>query len=178
MIYVFLAEGFEEIEALATVDVLRRAGGDVRTVGVGGREVTGAHGVRVSADLEEAEIEPEKAEMIVLPGGPGTSRLERSEAMRRAVLGCIRNQRYVAAICAAPSILGHMGLLKEHIATCFPGYEPELHARKVSEGPVCVSGKIITARGPGVSVEFALKLVEILFGIEKSTAIGKSMQCT
>ena len=178
MIYLFLANGFEEIEALATVDILRRAGCELVTVGVGGRKITGAHMIEVTADIDEKEAETDGLDMVVLPGGmPGTLNLEKSPIAGAVIRYCAENDKYIAAICAAPSILGHMNLLKEHTATCFPGYEQELHAKRVSKDPVCVSGKVITARGAGVSVEFALKIVEVLFGSEKSMMLRKSMQC-
>lgn len=123
MIYLFLADGFEEIEALATVDVLRRAGAELRTVGVGKKQIVGSHGIPVTADLEEREVELSQIDMVILPGGPGTKDLERCETMRTAVRTCAQQGKPIAAICAAPSILGHMGLLKGHEATCFPGYE-------------------------------------------------------
>jgi protein deglycase len=177
MIYLFLAAGFEEIEALATVDILRRAGCDLVTVGVGGRKVTGSHNIEVTADLNVNEAQINSIDMIVLPGGPGTSNLEKSSFVREAILYCAENDKYIAAICAAPSILGHMGLLAEHTATCFPGYEEELQAKELSKDSVCVSGKMITAKGAGVAVDFALKIVEVLYGAEKSNMLRKSIQC-
>lgn len=178
MIYLFLASGFEEIEALAPVDMLRRAELPVATVGVGGKTITGAHGVAVTADLTEDELDFSAVEMVVLPGGPGTPNLERSAAMKQAVLACAQAGKPLAAICAAPSILGHMGLLKGHRATCFPGYEQELGAAQATGEPVCVSGNIITARGAGVAVEFALEIVRFLQGPEKSLQLRKKIQCT
>lgn len=177
MIYLFLANGFEEIEALSVVDILRRAGSELATVGVGGKQITGSHGIKVTADLDESGVKTSQIEMVILPGGPGTPNLEKSEVMRSAVRYCAENGKPIAAICAAPSILGHMGLLKGHEATCFPGYEEELHAKKVTGGAVCVSGNIITGKGAGVAVEFALKIVEVLYGAEKSNSIRKNIQC-
>lgn len=178
MIYLFLANGFEEIEALATVDVLRRAGLDLVTVGVGGKRIIGAHKIEVTADLEEKDVSLNGLDMVILPGGvPGTPNLEKSRVVREAIRYCEEQNQYIAAICAAPSILGHMGLLEEHTACCFPGYETELNAKTVSMDPVCVSGKIITARGAGVAVEFALAIVGELLGSEKSKSLRKSMQC-
>lgn len=179
MIYVFLANGFEEIEALATVDVLRRAELDVKTVGVGSKIVTGAHGIPVTADMEEADVRSDNMEMIVLPGGmPGTLNLEKSPTVRGFITHCAERQKYIAAICAAPSILGHMGLLKGHTAVCFPSYEGELTGAVLSSAPVCVSGKIITGKGAGVALEFGLCIVQELCGAQKAEAIFHSMQCT
>lgn len=178
MIYLFLADGFEEIEAIAPTDLLRRAGAEVKTVGVGSRVVTGSHGISITADLTESEVCPDRADMVILPGGvPGTPHLEASETVHAAVAFCARNGRKVAAICAAPSILGHMGLLRGHSAVCFPGYEQDLDAAEIPDVPVCVSGNFITARGAGVAVEFGLKLIEVLYNVQKSQEIRKKIQC-
>ncbi len=177
MIYIFLEKGFEEVEAMAPVDILRRAGAEVSTVGEGGKEVTSGRGVKVMADLVENDVSLENMDMVILPGGPGTSNHEKSPMVRASLNYCAQNGKYIAAICAAPSVLGRLGLLKGHNAVCFPGYEKELGADKVLYDPVCVSGKIITARGAGVAVDFALKLVEVLYGKEKSQKIRKSIQC-
>lgn len=177
MIYVFLANGCEEVEALTPVDILRRAERDVRTVGVGGKTVTGSHGIPIVCDLTEDEVIPGEMEMVVLPGGmPGTLNLEKSEIVRSVIQYAAETGKWVAAICAAPSILGHMGLLKGRSATCYPGFEDQLDA-KVSEGPVCVDGKFVTARGMGVSVEFGLKLVELLTDTARSRKLAASLQC-
>jgi protein deglycase len=177
MIYLFLAAGFEEIEALATVDILRRAGCELLTVGVGGKRITGSHNIEVTADQDENEMELGSPDMVILPGGPGTKNLEKSSVVCTAIRYCAENDKYIAAICAAPSILGHMGLLAEHTATCFPGYEEELQAKELSKDSVCVSEKIITAKGAGVAVDFALKIVEVLYGAEKSNKLRKTIQC-
>ncbi len=178
MIYLFLANGFEEIEAIATVDILRRAGCELVTVGVGGKNVTGAHGIEVTADIDEKEAVTDALDMVVLPGGmPGALNLEKSPIVQATIHYCAENDKYIAAICAAPSILGHMGLLKEHTATCFPGFEQELNAKVVSSDLVCVSGRIITAKGAGAAVDFALQIVEILYDPQKSKMLRKSIQC-
>lgn len=179
MVYVFLADGFEEIEALAPVDILRRAGLQVRTVGVGGREIAGAHGIRITADMAQQDVDlvAQPAEMVVLPGGmPGAKNLEASPAVRRAVEFCVETDACLAAICAAPSILGHWGVLKGHTATCYPGFESELGCR-LGDAPVVQSGRITTARGAGVAVDFGLQLVSVLCGPEKSEEVRKSIQC-
>lgn len=179
MIYVFLANGFEEVEAFAPVDVLRRAGKQVATVGVGGKEITGSHGIRVTADLADSELDlqAQPPELVILPGGmPGTTNLEASPVVRKTVDICTQTDVYVAAICAAPSVLGHWGILKGHTAVCYPGFEPELGCALGSES-VVQSGKIITAKGAGVAVDFGLQLVCALCGAEKSEEIRKSIQC-
>lgn len=162
MIYVFLAEGFEEIEALTPVDLLRRAGKKVVTVGVGDSVIVGSHGIPVVPDViaQEAELTDE-LEMIVLPGGmPGTLNLERSLYVQAAIDFCMDKELPIGAICAAPSILGHKGILRGRTAVCYEGFETQLDGAEIGSGPVAVDGNIITARGAGVAVQFALALVE------------------
>lgn len=179
MIYVFLANGFEEIEALSAVDVLRRAEYDVKTVGVGGKSITGAHGITVLADIEDREVVTgEELRAIVLPGGmPGALNLEKSPIVRAAAEYCAETGRIVAAICAAPSVLGHWGLLKGRSATCFPGFENELDGAAVVEAPVCMDGNFITGKGPGPAIAFALLIVKALSGEQLANKIRMSMQC-
>jgi len=178
MIYIFLADGCEEIEALTPVDVLRRAGCEVKTVGVGGKTITGAHQIPITCDMTEAEVTYQGLEMVVLPGGmPGTRNLEASQTVLSAVKYAAENGIWVAAICAAPSVLGHMGFLKGRKATCFPGFEGELAGAKVTGEPVCTDGKWITARGMGVALEFSLKLAEVLQGLETAQKLSESLQC-
>ncbi len=164
MIYVFLANGFEEIEALAVVDVLRRAELDVITVGVGEDFVIGSHQIPVAADISEKNlILDEKVEAIVLPGGmPGTLNLEKSPVVQKALDWASENDKLICAICAAPSILGHKGLLDGKKATCFPGFEEELFGAEVSKEYVVKDGSIITAKGMGSAIEFGLQIAEIL----------------
>ena len=178
MVYVFLAQGFEEIEALAVVDILRRAELEVKTVGVTGEIVGGSHGIVVACDTVEGVIDPSAAELIVLPGGiPGTLNLEASPIVRACVEYCVETGGLVAAICAAPSILGHMGLLKGRRAVCFPGFEQELAGAEMGTEPVCAQEGLVTARGAGVAVEFALALIKKFCGNEKAEQIRMSIQC-
>lgn len=178
MVYVFLGQGFEEIEALAPVDLLRRAELPVQTVGIGKREITGSHGITVRCDLADDDVKPEGLDMIVLPGGmPGTLSLEKSEAVQTVIDYCAQNDKWIGAICAAPSILGHKGLLNGRQAVCFPGYEEQLTGATLSKDSVCVDGRIITAKGPGVSVEFGLKLVEVLTDRQRAQVLKDSLQC-
>jgi 4-methyl-5(b-hydroxyethyl)-thiazole monophosphate biosynthesis len=178
MVYVFLADGFEEIEALTPMDVLRRAGLDVRTVGVGSKRVTGSHRVEVTADIEEGAMKFGNLQAVVLPGGlPGAVNLDRSQSVQKAVARCFEDGGYVAAICAAPSVLGHMGLLKGKRATCSPGFEKELLGAEFRDESVVADGKIITGNGPGAAMPFALKLAEVLSGEETARRLRKSMQC-
>lgn len=178
MIYVFLASGFEEIEAIASVDILRRAGYEVKTVGVGGKTVKGSHGVEITPDIMDSEVITDDMELVLLPGGmPGTLNLEKSPVVQASLDYCIREDKYIAAICAAPSILGHRGDLEGKEAICFPGFEDQLKGARISASPVCVDGKIITGKGPGVTMEFAFKIVEILSGRAFSEKIRAAMQC-
>ena len=178
MIPVFLANGFEEIEALATVDILRRAGVEVVTVGVGGKTPVGAHGITVCADIEEDTLNIHTIDGVVLPGGmPGTTNLEASVVVQKAVTFAVENNLLVAAICAAPSILGHGGYLRGKKATCYPGFEQELAGAVVVGGGVVLDGNIITASGAGVAVDFALELVRYLISTEVADTIRGGIQC-
>lgn len=180
MIYVFLASGFEEIEAIAAIDVLRRAEYDVVTVAVGTKDtmVKGAHGVAVQADLHESNVETDDMDVIVLPGGmPGTLNLEKSPIVQASIDYCMSNGKLVTAICAAPSILGHKGCLQDKQATCYPGFEQELLGASAQDNAVVKDGTIITGRGPGVAVDFALKIVETISGSDLAEKIGMAMQC-
>lgn len=178
MIYVFLASGFEEIEALAVVDVLRRAELDVLTVGVGDDFVTGSHQIPIAADISEKNtVLDDSVQAVVLPGGmPGTLNLERSTYVQNAIDWAINNDKLVCAICAAPSILGHKGLLNGKKAVCFPGFEQELSGAEISEDFVCRDGNIITAKGMGSAVEFGLTIAEELAGVKKAEKIRASLQ--
>lgn len=177
MIYVFLAQGFEETEAIAPIDILRRCGKEVITVGIGDNIIKGSHGIAVVTDTEDKLVElTGDLEMIVLPGGmPGTLNLEKSETVQRAIDYCTANDLYIGAICAAPSILGHKGLLKGKKATCYTGFEDQLACAEVTDEPAVIDGKIVTARGAGVAVDFGLKLVEALVSKEKSEKMGEAL---
>lgn len=178
MVYVFLAQGFEEIEALTPVDILRRGGVEVVTVGIGGKEITGSHNIKVHADISDEEFNVLGLEGVVLPGGmPGTRNLEKCHKVIKAVNYCFERGLAVGAICAAPSVLGHMGILKDKNATAFPGFEKDLFDAKVSEEYVVVDGNIVTAKGMGVSTEFALELLSVLKGKEVSDKVRNSVQC-
>lgn len=179
MIYCFLADGFEEVEAFAPVDMLRRAKKEVLTVGVTGEYVTSSHNICVKADVEISQIElGDELEAIILPGGmPGTKNLEASADVQKAIDFCAENNRYLCAICAAPSILGHKGLLKGKEAIAFPGFEAELEGAKISKSSVVRDGKTITAKGAGVAVDFGLEIVGAICSRELSEQIRKSIQC-
>lgn len=179
MIYCFLADGFEEMEALCPIDILRRGECEVTVVGVGDQIITGAHGIGVCVDITDNEIMlDDKLEMIILPGGmPGTLNLEKNANVQKAIDYCVSNNKFVSAICAAPSVLGHKGVLKGKEAICFPGFEGQLDCGKVSEDYVCRDGNIITAKGAGVAQEFGLKLLECLKGSDNADRIKASLQC-
>ncbi len=178
MTYVFLANGFEEIEALTAVDLLRRANVPIQTVGVGGKQIMGAHQIPVIADLEESEISLEGLQMVVLPGGlPGTPNLEQSQVVKDTVMHCYEHGAYVAAICAAPSILGHMGLLKGRRATVSDGFVSEITGAEYTGELVTVDGKIITGRGPMAAMAFALQLTDLLADKEAAEKLRNLMQC-
>lgn len=162
MFYLFLADGFEEIEALATVDILRRGGVDILTVGVTGEEVCGAHGIHVRADISLDLVEPDKMEGMILPGGiPGTPNLEKNEKVQTLLDFSAENGLWICAICAAPSILGNKGLLSGKKATCYPGFEETLKGAVIGTG-VCVDGKIITGQGAGKSLDFAFTILDAI----------------
>lgn len=179
MVYCFLADGFEEMEALCPIDILRRGECEVTVVGVGDQIINGAHGIGVCVDITDNEITlDEKLEMIILPGGmPGTLNLEKNANVQKAVDYCVDNGKFVSAICAAPSVLGHKGVLKGKEAICFPGFEGQLNCGKISDDYVCKDGNIVTAKGAGVAQEFGLKLLECLKGKETADKIKASLQC-
>ena len=179
MIYVFLAKGFEEIEALTVVDYLRRAELDVFTVGIGGKIIVGSHNIPVFCDLEENEAECTDAlDAIVLPGGmPGTLNLEASKTVQSFIDFCAEKQKLICAICAAPSILGHKNILKEKTACCFPGFEDELFGAFVSKDYVCVDGNIITAKGMGSAISFSQAITSKLTDDFTADRIKASLQC-
>ena len=179
MVYLFLANGFEEIEALTPVDILRRGGVEVTTVGIGGTEIKGSHNITVKADIADSDFSLlNDVQGIILPGGmPGTINLEKSHKVIKAVTYCSERNLIIGAICAAPSILGHMGILKDKTATAFPGFERELFDAVIGDEYVCVDGNIITARGMGVSVEFALALLRAFKGQDTADNIRRSIQC-
>ncbi len=175
MVYIFLADGFEEIEALATVDIIRRAGIKCATVGIGGDVIRGAHDIYVGADTQN--IEYGDLDAVILPGGmPGTLNLEASSEVINAVKYAWDNKKLIAAICAAPSILGHLGMLKGKRATCYDGFEKDLLGAKISAQKVCTDCNIITACGAGVATEFALEIVAYLKDRQTAQNIDKAIK--
>ncbi len=178
MIYLFLANGFEEVEALAPLDLLRRSGCAVTTVGVGGDMILGSHGIAVQADIPDTMFRDSRPEMIILPGGmPGARHLDESKTVDAALRTAVANDAYLAAICAAPMILGKRGYLQGKNAVCFPGFEGTLEGAILPRNGerVVRDGKIITAAGMGIAVEFGLALVATLRGEETAEALRKTI---
>ncbi|MBE6751615.1 MAG: DJ-1/PfpI family protein [Ruminococcaceae bacterium] len=178
MVYVFLADGFEEIEALAPVDFLRRAGITVKTASLKGKNAVGAHNIEVIADINIDDISlNEDVEAVILPGGmPGSQNLYDDERVHKAIDFAVDNNKLVCAICAAPFILGRKGLLKGKNATCFPGFQEELTGAIVKNQGVVKDGNIITAQGAGVAWEFGEKIASELVGSEISQNILLGLQ--
>lgn len=176
MTVVLLADGFEEIEALTPVDMLRRAGEEVITVGVMGKTATGSHGISVVCDRVPDEIDLEKVCMAVFPGGmPGALNLDGSDFTDKVIEAVRKNRGHLAAICAAPLILGRRGLLEGKRATCYPGFEKELKGAIATGEGVVTDGDITTAKGMGVSLDFAKRLVEITTDADKARELSLSI---
>ena len=173
-----LADGFEEIEAITVVDILRRADIEVQTVSIMGRkEVVGAHQIPVMADVLFGYVDYSQVDMIILPGGgQGTKNIDEHAALTGQITKFAAAGKWIAAICAAPMVLGRLGLLDGKSATCYPGCEPQLKGADISLAvPVVLDGKIITSRGPGTSFEFGLKIVEVIKGLELAERLRAEM---
>ncbi len=178
MVYLFLADGFEIIEALAPVDMLRRAKLDVKTVGVTGKTVTSSCGVAVEADMVIDNFEYNSVDAVILPGGSeGVINLEKSCAVQDIIDKAAKDNIYICAICAAPSILGNKGLLEHREATAFPSFMEYLAGAHLSEKYVVTDGQYITARGAGVSVDFGLEIVKALTDEATAKQIRETIQC-
>lgn len=175
--FVFLAEGFEEIEAITIVDVLRRGGVTANTVSItGNKAVTGAYGVPVVADYLFEDAALQSADMLVLPGGiPGSTNLNAHEGLRKLLTDFCRQGKYIAAICAAPLVFGSLDLLNGKKAVCYPGKEPLLTGATVVDEPVVIDGNIITGKGPGMALKFSLNLVSLLQGQAKADEVAKGL---
>ncbi len=177
MIYVFLATGFEDIEAIAPVDIMRRLGLTVTTVSVTGeRVVTSAHGVGIVADKLFEEVNLDKAELLVLPGGmPGATNLYECEPLRKAIMKHYQEEKMLAAICAAPLVFGRMGILKDVQVTCYPGFESELEGAKCSGSILEEDALFLTAKGPGAALEFGFALAELFADQREVERLRRSM---
>lgn len=176
-LYLFLATGFEEIEAIATLDVLRRASLDVKSISITGEKIVlGAHHIAIEADAIFEEVDFSNASVLILPGGmPGTKNLHAHPDLKKLIQLHHKQKKQLAAICAAPMILGHLGILEGIEATCYPGNEPDLKGAKISEYMIVQDGTILTASGPGVALDFGLQIVSNLLGEKRAEAIAKSM---
>lgn len=170
---VFLANGFEEMEAIGTVDILRRGGIETKTVSITEEyKVTGAHSIEVTADVLFSQADFSDIDALILPGGmPGSKNLNECEPLKELLIQQYKQNKLVAAICAAPLVLGGLGFLKGRKATCYPGFEPTLIGAIVTGEAVEKDGHIITGRGPGLVQQFALAIVAEL----KSTAVAEEV---
>ena len=178
MVYMFLADGFEEIEALCPLDLLRRAGVGIKTVSVGdGDFVTGSHGISVKADMKESDFGDERPEMVILPGGlPGADYLNEHEGLAKHIACFAKDEgKKLAAICAAPQVFGTCGILDGKKATIYPSMEECLKGGQATGKNVTVDGNIITGMGPALAMEFALKLVEEIKGKEAAEEVAAGL---
>lgn len=175
-IYLLLAEGFEEIEALAPVDLLRRAGAEVETASITAEKmVMGAHGIPVCADITIDAIDEEELSMLILPGGyPGYVNLDQSEAVRELLMRTAQAKKTIAAICGAPSVLNGLGLLQGKVAACYPSMEEDMDC-EISHKKVVECENFITSRGAGTAIDFALALVEAAVSAEKAEELRKGI---
>ena len=177
MIYVFLATGFEDIEAIAPVDIIRRAGLEVQTVSITGEHIVkSAHGIGIEADLLLSEVDFSKAKMLVLPGGlPGSTNLDACKPLTDAIKRHYEAGGAIAAICAAPLVFGHLGLLQGQRATCYPGVNTELWGADYSTAIVEGDGNIITGKGPAAAFEFGYTIVDFFLGEGASLPLRQGM---
>lgn len=176
-IAVHLADGFEEIEAVNIIDVLRRAELNVTVISVTGNlEVKGSHGIKIITDQLFDEVNYEFIDMIILPGGmPGSANLNEHLGLREQILNFYENKKLLGAICAAPMVFGNLGILKNKKATCYPGFENQLHGAIVTNENIELSDNIITGKGAGVAIDFALKITEILKGKTIAEKLAEKM---
>ena len=175
-VVVFFATGYEEVEALSVVDVLRRGSVEAIMAGVDGEEVTSARGITIKMDQTIDKIDYDKVDMLVIPGGiQGVNNVYASTRVKEEVLRFKREGKWLGAICAGPGVLGKWGVLEGEKAVCYPGFEKELMGATVSLERVVVSNRVITGIGAGASFAFALKLLEVLMGSEVSQRIKEGM---
>ena len=176
MVYMLLGTGFEETEAIAPLDLLRRAGVEVATVGINGKTVYGGHGIGVEADLELGQMDLTNVEMIVLPGGlGGVASIKACPAALDAVRFAYENGKYVAAICAGPTILAQLGITDGCHATCYPGCEEQMGSAIMEQSAAVADGKVITGTSAGCAIPFGLQLIAALKGQETAAAIEKQI---
>ena len=176
MILVLLADGFEEIEALTPVDMLRRAGLDVKTVGMNGKVVVGSHKIPVICDALPNEVELNKVNLVIFPGGmPGSLNLDSAPFTDEIIAAVYKNGGRIAAICAAPLVLGRRGLLEGKNAVCYPGFEKELTGARIVNKSVVTDGNITTAKGMGVALEFAEELISLICGEDTKNSLSTAI---
>lgn len=177
MVYLLLGTGFEETEAIAPLDLLRRAGVDVMTVGVNGKTVYGGHNIGIEADILLGEMDLTNMDMIILPGGlGGVNSVRASEKAMEALRFGWDNGKFVAAICAGPTVLADLGITDQKKVTCYPGCETQMGSAKVDGSAACVrDGKLITGTSAGCAIPFGLKLIEALKGKEDAERIAKQI---
>lgn len=176
MIAILLADGFEEIEALTPLDVLRRAGLNVKTVAIGSKIAVGSHGIAVVCDMNADEVDLTEVTTVIFPGGmPGSLNLDASPFSDKIISAVLKNGGRLAAICAAPLVLGRRGLLDGKRAVCYPGFEDELKGAEISSESVVTDGNITTARGMGVALAFSLELVRQILGDDKAREISMAI---
>lgn len=171
---VVLIDGFEEIEALATVDILRRGGVDVTTASLTDSQVvTGGHNIPVQADAMFADVDVQGADVLIISGG--TTAFDEHDGLKKEVVARADADKYVAAICAAPMVLGGLGLLKGKNATCYPGFEKYCEGAVILDAPAVVDGKVITGHGPGWALEFALSILAEVVSVEKAAEVRSGL---
>ena len=176
MVYVLMVDGFEDIEAIEPVDIMRRAGISVKTVGVTSKKVTSSHNITIETDIQISDVVKEDMKMLVLPGGPGHTNLEDSDAVQSLITYAQNNDIYISAICASPSILGKRGILDGKNYTCFPSFEKFAPKGLLSKEKAVLDGKILTARGAGAAADFGFMMVEILKGKDMAENLRIEMQ--
>jgi len=175
-VFIFLTTGFEEIEALATIDILRRGGVNIQSVSLtGDRTVTGGRKITVIADCLFEEVDFAAALMLILPGGPGTVKMNEHERLKQEILVFARQGKLLAAICAAPMVFGGLELLQNKKTTCYPGYEKYLTGAHVIGTPVAVDGNITTGKAAGYTFDFALELLSQLKGKKVAVEVKQNI---
>ena len=176
MVYMLLGTGFEETEAIAPLDLLRRAGIEIQTVGLNGRIIYGSHGIGVEADIEIGQMDLTQLEMIILPGGlGGVASIRGCQAAMDAVQFAYENGKYTAAICAGPTVLADLGIPNGKNATCYPGCEGQMGSANMIEAAAVTDGKLITGTSAGCAVSFGLALIAALKGQEEADRIEKQI---
>ena len=176
MIYMFLGTGFEETEAIAPLDLLRRAGLSVQTVGLNGKVIYGSHGIGVEADITIDQLDVSDLEMVILPGGlGGVASIKACEKALDAVRFAYETGKYTAAICAGPTILAQLGITDRKKATCYPGCESQMGSAVMVEAAAVTDGKVITGTSAGCAVPFGLALIASLKGQDAADAIAKQI---